>query len=307
MAEEPLAMVGNVPPLATAPPAGSASRSRFRVRRIGLMPALPAAVLGIFILAAIFAPFLTSYDPVKNKLIENLLPPFWVVGGSTKHLLGTDGFGRDVFTRLLYGARISFLVAAFSIVIAMSIGTLVGVTAGFVGGWVDSLLMRFVDIMLALPTILVALVVAVAIGPSFQNLILVLGLLIWPRIARLIRGETLLLKKQDFIRYASAIGIPGPITILRHVIPNVLPTLLVLTTLEVGHVILVEASLSFLGAGLPPPTASWGVMIADGRALVATGWWIALFPGIAITATVLSSNALGDWLRDYLDPKTRQI
>jgi peptide/nickel transport system permease protein len=304
MAEEQVSVVAGAPSIAA--PRGAAAR-RGRLRRFGFMPALPLAVLGLAVAAAALAPYLTPYDPVRNRLIDSLLPPAWVDGGSAAHLLGTDGFGRDVFTRLLYGARVSFLVAAFSLVIAMSIGTTVGVVAGYAGGWLDSLLMRFVDIMLALPTILVALVVAVAVGPSFQNLILVLGLLIWPRIARLIRGETLVLKKQDFVRYAGAIGVPGPVIVTRHVLPNVLPTLLVLTTLEIGHVILVEASLSFLGAGLPPPSASWGVMIADGRALVATGWWIALFPGLAITVTVLACNALGDWLRDYLDPRTRQL
>jgi peptide/nickel transport system permease protein len=303
MAEEQGAVVRATAPSAQAEVA--TSPRPWQRARMRLMPALPLAVLLGFIGAAIVAPVLTPYDPVRNRLIESLIPPFWVDGGSTEHLLGTDGFGRDVFTRLLYGARISFLVAAFSIVIAMTIGTAIGVIAGYAGGWVDSVLMRFTDIMLALPTILVALVVAVSIGPSFQNLIMVLGLLIWPRIARLIRGETLLLKKQDFVRYAGAIGGTNRGIVLRHVVPNVLPTLLVLTTLEVGHVILVEASLSFLGAGLPAPTASWGVMIADGRALVATGWWIALFPGLAITATVLAANAMGDWLRDYLDPKTR--
>lgn len=292
------------PVVPTTPPAVPTTRSRRRPR-IGLSPTLPIAILFVMVMAAIFAPILTPYDPVKNKLIDSLLPPFWVDGGSLDHVLGTDGFGRDVLTRLLYGARVSISVALLALTIAVVIGTLIGVVAGYVGGSVDSLLMRLVDIMLALPTILVALVVAVAVGPSFQNLVLVLGVLNSPRLARIIRGEVLLLKHGDYARYARAIGVPAWLIVARHVFPNVLPSLLVVTTLEVGGVILAEASLSFLGAGLPPPTASWGVMIADGRALVATGWWIALFPGIAITITVLACNALGDWLRDYLDPKTR--
>jgi peptide/nickel transport system permease protein len=264
-------------------------------------------VLGLFIALAIVAPLITTYDPVKNDLINSLQPPAWAKGGTSAHFLGTDGFGRDVLSRLVYGARVSLLVAAFSLVIALTIGTSVGIVAGYRGGSIDSILMRLVDIVLALPTILVALVVAVAVGPSFTNLVLVMGALIWPRLARLIRGEALIQKNQDYVRYAQSIGVPGWVIVLRHVLPNVLPTLLVVTTLEIGGVILLEAALSFLGAGLPPPSPSWGVMINDGRALIATGWWIALFPGVAITLTVMSCNALGDWLRDYLDPKTRQV
>ena len=270
------------------------------------MPALPLAVLTAFVVAGVAAPFLTPYDPIRNDLIRQLEPPVWVDGGTSDHLLGTDGFGRDVLTRLLYGARVSLSVAAFSLLIAVVIGTLAGVTAGYLGGWVDSVLMRLVDILLSLPTLIVALVIASAVGPSYTVLVLVLGLLIWPRIARLIRGETMVLKKMDFVRYPTAIGVSGKAIVARHVFHNVLPTLLVTTTLEVGAVILREASISFLGAGLPPPQASWGVMISDGQALIATGWWVALFPGLAIMAVVLASNAFGDWLRDYLDPKTRQ-
>lgn len=278
-----------------------------RPRRIGLMPALPITVLAIVFGAGLAAPVLTPYDPVRNDLINNLLPPAWVEGGTTDHLLGTDGFGRDVLARLLYGARVSVAVAGLSLLIAVALGTTTGVVAGFVGGSVDSILMRMVDVLLALPTILVAMVVAVAVGPSFQNLVIILGVLNSPRLARIIRGETMLLKQHDFMRYASAIGVPGSVIVMKHVLPNILPTLMVVTTLEVGAVVLAEASLSFLGAGLPPPTASWGVMISDGRALIATGWWIALFPGLAITITVLGTNGLGDWLRDYLDPKTRKV
>jgi peptide/nickel transport system permease protein len=278
-----------------------------RRRRFRLMPWLPVAVLGIVLLAAIFAPWLTDYDPLRSDLAVSLEPPAWQEDGSSAHLLGTDGFGRDVLTRLIYGARISVSVAALSLLIAVVIGAFIGVAAGYLGGAIDSVLMRVVDILLAFPTILVALVVSVAVGPSFQNLVLVLGVLNSPRIARIVRGETLMLKRNDYARYSAAIGVPRRVIVRRHIFPNVLPTLTVATTLEVGQVILAEASLSFLGAGLPPPTASWGVMIAEGRALIATGWWVALFPGIAITITVLACNSLGDWLRDHLDPKTRQV
>jgi peptide/nickel transport system permease protein len=275
-------------------------------RRMHLVPALPIAVLSLFVIAAVFAPVLTSYDPVKNDLLSSLEPPAWTSGGGGGHLLGTDGFGRDVLTRLLYGARVSFLVVLFSITTAALIGVTVGIVAGFSGGRVDAVLMRIVDVMLALPALLVALVVAVALGPSFRNLVLILGLLIWPNIARLIRSETMVLTRQDYVAYSRAIGVPTRSILLRHIFPNILPTLLVAATLEVANVILTEAALSFLGAGLPSPEASWGVMVDDGRALIATGWWISLFPGIAIVITVLAVNSLGDWLRTRLDPKTRQ-
>jgi peptide/nickel transport system permease protein len=286
-----------------------AAQSRWRISRLRrhIVPGVPITVLALFVLAAIFAPLLTSYDPIDNDLINSLRPPAWVEGGGSAHLLGTDGLGRDVFARLLYGARVSFLVVVFSLAVAVVIGVGVGVVAGYFGGRVDALLMRIVDIFLALPPLLVALVFGVALGPSFRNLVLILGILIWPNIARLIRGETLVLMRRDFVGYPRAIGIPPGIILLRHIFPNILPTLLVAATLEVANVILTESALSFLGAGLPPPQPSWGVMVDDGRALIATGWWIALFPGLAILMTVLSFNALGDWLRDRFDPKTQQV
>jgi peptide/nickel transport system permease protein len=289
--------------LAAEPLAAPVARRR---RRLGLIPALPIAILVMFVFVAIFAPLLTPYDPVRNDLINSLLPPAFVEGGVPEHPLGTDGFGRDVLSRLMYGARVSLSVAAVSLVIAVIIGTLVGVSAGYFGGAIDGFLMRVTDILLALPTLLVALVIAIALGPSFQNLVLVLGLLIWPRIARLLRGETLVLRKMDFVRYSRAIGVSSTSIVRGHVFHNILPTLLVATTLEIGAVILRESSISFLGAGLPPPQPSWGAMIAEGEGLIATGWWITVFPGLCIVGAVLACNAFGDWLRDRLDPKTQR-
>lgn len=278
-----------------------------RRRRPRLVPALPLAVLLLMVGLSVIAPVLTEYSPVRQDLGTTLIPPAWADAGSADHLLGTDGFGRDVLTRLLYGARVSMSVGVFTMVIAVVIGTVMGVAAGYAGGWIDSILMRLTDIMLALPTLLVGLVVAIVIGPSFWNLVLLLGVLSWPRIARLLRGETLALKQTEFVRYAGAIGVSKWTIRRRHVLPNILPTLLVATTLEIGSVILTEAALSFLGAGIPPPQASWGVMISDGQGLIATGWWIALLPGLAVGVTVLSTNALGDWLRDHFDPKTGNV
>lgn len=285
---------------------GSAVVARRRLR-IGLVPTLPILVLVAIPLLAIFAPLITPWDPVKNNLLDAKLPPAWLPGGDPSHLLGTDRLGRDVFARLLYGARVSMSVATLALAIAVTIGSTVGIVAGYFGGWLGSVLMRLVDMVLSLPMVLIALALAIALGPSFTNMILVIGFLIWPNLARLVRADTLLLRQQEFVRYSRAIGVPDWRIILRHVIPNIVGTLLVAVALEIPHVILVEASLSFLGAGIPPPSASWGAMIADGRALIATGWWIALFPGLAIIVTVVSFNALGDWLRDHFDPRLRDV
>jgi peptide/nickel transport system permease protein len=288
-------------------PAPADPQTRLRRTRIRWVPALPIAILSVIIVLAVLAPWVTPYDPTHNELANRLLPPFFVSGGNTDHLLGTDAFGRDVLTRLLYGARASLAVTALSMTILVVLGTAVGVVAGYAGGWVDSTLMRLVDILLAIPTLLIGMVVAVVLGPSFWNVVFVIGLLAWPRVARLIRGETLGLRETDFVHYSRAIGVTQWSVAIRHVLPNVLPTLLVAATLESAHIILQEAALSFLGAGIPPPEASWGVMISDGRALISTGWWIAFFPGLAIGITVLSANALGDWMRDHFDPRTREV
>lgn len=277
-----------------------------RLRSIRFIPFVPAAILIVMVTIAIAAPLLTPYSPVQADLRNYLEPPAWA-GGTIAHPIGTDTFGRDVLSRLLFGARVSLSVALFSLLIATTMGALVGLTAGYLGGAIDSVLMRFVDMVLALPTVLMALAIAIALGPSYTNMILIIGFMIWPRTARLLRAETMLLKQQEFARYARAVGVPGWLIVLRHVLPNVMPTLLVAVTLEVGHVILLEATLSFLGAGIPPPQPSWGVMVADGRALIGTGWWIALFPGLAIMVTVMSCNLLGDWLRDHFDPKFREV
>jgi ABC-type dipeptide/oligopeptide/nickel transport system permease subunit len=282
-------------------------RSREARRSVPIMPALPLAVLAIVIFLAVAAPLVTPYEPTRADLPNSLLPPAWVDGGRAEHLLGTDTFGRDSFARLIYGGRVSLSVAFLSLIIATLLGTSAGLLAGYAGGVADSVLMRFVDMVLSLPTLLIALAMSIALGPSFTNLVLVIGFLIWPRVARLVRSDTLVLKHQEFVRYARAVGVPGWLIVLRHILPNVTPTLLVAATLEVGHVILVEASLSFLGAGIPSPQPSWGVMISDGRALIATGWWIALFPGLALVVSVISFNTLGDWLRDRLDPKLRDV
>jgi peptide/nickel transport system permease protein len=265
-----------------------------------------AIVLGLaLVVVALIAPLITTHDPTHAELANRLIPPAWMGGGDPGYPLGTDTFGRDIFTRLVYGARISLGVAALSIVFGGIVGALIGIVAGYFGGWLDSLLMRLVDIFLAFPTLLIAIALAVAIGPSFQNIVIVISVLLWPRIARQVRGDAMVVTTQGHMEYAKGIGVPPWRAMLTHVLPNTMPTILVISTLELGHVILLEASLGFLGAGVPAPTPSWGQMVAEGQAYLATGWWISLWPGLAIMLTVLIFNAIGDWLREFLDPRLK--
>lgn len=271
------------------------------------MPIVPALIALILVVTAIFANWLAPLPPLKGDLGQRLLPPSWMAGGMAGHLLGTDKFGRDVFSRLIYGARISLTLSLLTIVFSGAIGTAVGLLSGFFGRTVDTLLMRLTDAALSLPPILVAIVLAVVVGPSYANLIIILALLLWPRYARQIRGETLSIKEQDYVALARVAGCSNFRIIMRHLVPNLIPTLLVLATLQVGYVIILESSLSFLGVGIPPPTPAWGVMVSDGKEYIQSAWWLSVFPGAAILLTVLSLNLLGDWTRDRLDPKLRQI
>jgi peptide/nickel transport system permease protein len=281
-----------------------------------------AILLLVLVLPAIFADWISPHDPLIGSLSNRLVPPVWVEadsfeiagmgtietpGGSWKHILGTDKQGRDVLSRIIYGARVSLTVAGLSIFIAGSVGTTLGMIAGYFGGNVDHLIMRLVDITISIPAILFALVLAVILQPSFQTVIIVIVSIFWSRYARLIRGQTLGIKNQDFIGRAKVAGASNARIIVRHVFPNVVNTIIVLATLEVGQVILLEATLSFLGAGLPRPTPAWGLMVANGRELLISAWWVAFFPGLAILLAVMSMNLMGDWLRDKLDPKLRNL
>ena len=242
-------------------------------------------------------------NAVVGDQIELIVKP----GGQTKYLLGTDKLGRDILSRILYGSRISITVAAIAIFVAGTIGTTLGITAGYFGGWIDAIIMRLVDISLSIPVILMALVLVAALGASFKSIIAVLVLFLWAQYARQSRGETLTVRVQDFVARAKVAGASDARIMLKHVFPNVFNSLVVLATLQVGFVIVLESTLSFLGAGIPRPTPAWGLMVADGRELIVAAWWVALFPGIAILLVVMSMNLLGDWLRDRLDPKQRQV
>ncbi|MDE0825044.1 MAG: ABC transporter permease [Dehalococcoidia bacterium] len=270
-------------------------------------PIIPLSIIVVFVFAAVFADLITFHDAYKVSLPDRLIPPFWQDGGSLSHPLGTDPLGRDVLVRIIYGTRVSIIIAGAALTIGGGFGTLVGLTAGFYGGKVDTLLMRMADITLAFPLILFAILMVMVIGPSMMNVIVAISLVLWARYARVIRGEVLGLMQRDFIARARVSGASDWRIMMRHLLPNVMPTLIVLLTLQVGWVIIVEASLSFLGAGIPPPTPAWGSMLADGREYVSTAWWVTTAPGIAIMLVVLAFNLSGDWLRERLDPKQRSI
>src|SRR5262245_2606433 len=278
------------------------------IRQARRYPLVPLALLTfLLVIPAALAPQVSPYDPLRGSLAKRLKPPVWMQGGSSDHLLGTDKLGRDILSRLIYGARVSLAVSLIAIVVGGLIGVSLGLMSGYFGGKVDALLMRLVDISLSLPTILLALVLVAAVGPSFGTVITVLVVLLWARYARLVRGETLSIKERDFIARARVAGASHTRIMTRYIFPNVVNSLTVLATLQVGYVILLESALSFLGAGLPRPTPAWGLMIADGRELIVSAWWVSMFPGLAIMLTVLSLNLLGDWLRDHFDPKLRHV
>ena len=278
------------------------------MRQARRYPVVPLALLVCLLaLPAALAPQIAPYDPLRGSLAKRLKPPVWMEGGTSDHLLGTDKLGRDILSRMIHGARVSLAVSLIAIVVGGIIGVSLGLVSGYFGGKTDALLMRLVDISLSLPTILLALVLVAAVGPSFGTVIIVLVVLLWARYARLVRGETLVIKERDFIARARVAGASHARIMFRYMFPNVVNSLTVLATLQVGYVILLESALSFLGAGLPRPTPAWGLMIADGRELIVTAWWVSMFPGLAIMLTVLALNLLGDWLRDHLDPKLRNI
>ena len=263
-------------------------------------------VLGLVASAAIFAPLLAPADPITNDLLERLTPPMWSAGGSAAHPLGTDTLGRDVLSRLLYGARVSLVVGFAAVIVSGAAGVLLGVLGGFYGGWLDDVLMRAGDVQLAFPVLLLGVAMLSVLGPGLGNLVLVLALSGWITYARIVRGETLSLRQRDFVEAARALGALDGRLIWRHVLPNVWAPIAVVATFSVARTIIAEASLSFLGLGVPAPTPSWGAMLDEGRNYITTGWWLALFPGTAILIVVLVINLIGDWLRDVLDPRVER-
>lgn len=276
-------------------------------RRLKLGIVLPFSILVLFVVVAMFPEFIAPHSPTGIDLANQFMPPAFQEGGTTENLLGTDQLGRDILSRLIYGARISLIVAALGVLAAGGIGSTLGVIAGYRGGWVDSVISRAVDVMLGLPTILLALVLAIVLGASLFNIVFVVTLIYWARYARQTRAETLIIREKDYVTLARTAGVSELTIMLRHVLPNVVNSLIVLATFNVGSVITLEAGLSFLGVGVPPPTPSWGGMTADGRGFIVSAWWVSFMPGLAIMSIVLSCNLLGDWVRDKLDPKLRGL
>jgi peptide/nickel transport system permease protein len=272
------------------------------------VPKGPAVVLLILVSTAIFADFLSLHDPEIGNPKERLLPPFWEERGMITYLLGTDTMGRDILSRLIYGARISLLVSFGAVIFAGLLGTALGVIAGFLGGWVDQVIMRFTDAWLSIPVVMFGMLMGVIVGTGVFNIVIILSLVFWTRYARVVRGETLSLKTRDFVHLATIAGC-GKIRIMRkHILPNVMNSVITLASLQIGIAIVLEASLTFLGVGVPPPKPAWGLMLAEGRGGLSAGyWWLVVSPGVAIALLVMSFNLIGDWLRLYLDPHYRNL
>jgi peptide/nickel transport system permease protein len=271
------------------------------------IPYLSLAIFALIVVAAIGGENIAPHDPNGLDLGLAFKPPSWLDGGSIDYPLGTDNLGRDILSRIIAGARISLEVAAYAIVISGGIGALFGMIAGYFGKSVDAIIMRLVDIQMSIPSLALALVIATVLLPSLTTVIVVISITYWTWYARIIRGEILSLKERDYVALAKIAGCSTPTIFVRHLLPNILNTLLVLASLQVGQVIIFEASLSFLGLGIQSPDVSWGLMLADARNYITNAWWAITLPGVAIMLTCLSANLIGDWLRDTLDPRRRQL
>ncbi len=285
-------------------PSGAIGRSWAFVRK---WPVLPVAVLALLICCGLFAPLIAPQSAVDPDLVHRNDPPVWMDGGTTTRILGADNLGRDVLSRTIYGARVSLLVVSVSLATGYVIGVGLGLVSGYFGGLIDELIMRLVDVWFSIPFLLLALIVAIVFNPSITVVVGLLALVTWSAFVRNVRAEVLVIKEMDYIRAARVSGASPTRIIWRHVFPMIVNTTVVIATLRVGGLVLSEASLSFLGAGIPASTPSWGVMIAEGRSYLDSAWWIATIPGIALFAIVMSMNFLGDWLRDRLDPRLRQL
>ena len=269
-------------------------------------PLIPFGVFFLLVFVAIFAPMLAPFDPALGSIRTRHIPPIWLEGGSAQHFFGTDSLGRDMLSRVIYGARVALMVAVSVIVAGGISGTIIGMFSGYLGGLVDEIAMRTVDLLLALPFLLVALTVVVVFGQSLTQMIVLLILFSWDNFARVVRAESLRIKSDAYVDAARVAGASNIRIVFRHILPGVFGVVLIVASLRVGQLILIEATLSFLGAGLPKSVPAWGVMVADGQAWITTAWWVAAVPGAMIFVVVMSFNFLGDWMRDFFDPKLRQ-
>ena len=293
----------------TMSPATSLDRPRRFAwwRRLVRRPSSLLAVLFLVLVigVAIVAPLVAPHDPNAQDLSRKLEPPFWMKGGGVEHLLGTDQLGRDILSRILWGSRVSLSVGIFSVAVASGIGVPVGLLTGYFGGRLDTVIMRIADVQLAFPGILLAIAIIAVVGPSLRNLIVVLGITGWVTLARVVRVQTMALRELEFVQAARAVGLPDFRIMLRHILPNVFSSVLVIGTVQVGGFIVSEAGLSFLGLGVPLSTPTWGGMLNDAQLYLMSASWFAMLPGTAIMLTVLSINLVGDVLRDLLDPRAK--
>ncbi len=280
------------------------SRVWYVIRR---WPVIPILILAVLLIAAIFAPTLAPHDPIKQNLRSRLAPPAWAEEGTTTNLLGADHVGRDILSRIIHGARISVTVVVIGLTAGTLLGSAIGILSGYYGGMVDEIVMFVVVVWVGVPFLMIALIVVSITGPSFGVVMTLLILNAWTGFVRNVRAEVLSLKERDYVALARVAGASTPRIIIKHILPGVANTIVVLATLGSGTFILTEATLSFLGAGIPPPTPAWGVMIAEGNNYLVDSWWIPVFPGVAILLVVMSLNFVGDWLRDRWDPRLRQL
>lgn len=269
-----------------------------------------SAIIGLTLLLfsitmALLAPVLAPYDPGEQNLDARLQPPAWLDGGSLQHPLGTDHLGRDILSRIIFGSRISLLVALIAVAVSGTLGTLLGLAAGYWRGKIDSFIMLLADVQLAFPFILLALAVMAVLGPGLRNVIAVLGITGWVAYGRLLRAEVMALNSREYVEAARALGQKDSKIMLRHILPNIMPSVIVMASLRVANMIIAESSLTFMGLGVEPHIPTWGSMLADGRAYITSAWWLATFPGLAIMLTVLGVNLVGDWLRHTLDPRLK--
>lgn len=262
-----------------------------------------AAVVLVFVVMAVFAPLIAPHDPYETDLFRRLQPPAWQPGGEWSYLLGCDALGRDILSRIIFGSRISIFIGAAVILVATSIGIVAGLSAGYFRGWVDAVISRIVDILLGFPYLIFAIGLMAMMGPGLINVILALAYKEWVIPCRVVRGETLAVRELEYVEAARAIGASPAHIMGREILPNILSPVVVVSTIRMAHVIILEASLSFLGLGVQPPTASWGSMVSDGRAFILDAWWVSTFPGLAILLLVLAINVASQGLRDAFDPR----
>ena len=301
-----MASIATEATIETAPATYSLKQAAMALRGA---PWLALSILLGLVVVALFAEVIAPHEPtLPVKGAKIFTPPFWMTGGSLQTPLGTDFQGRDVLSRLIFGARVSLIVGLMGTLVAGGVGTALGILAGYLAGWTDQIIMRITDAWLALPALVFAIFLATMMGPSMWNIVIILGLVYWTRYARVIRGEVLSLREREFVKLAELAGASKWRVILRHILPNVMNTTMVLASLTVGVVIIAEASLSFLGVGVPPPQPAWGLMLSEARSTLMAGkWWLTVFPGFCIMMIVLATQLLGDWLRVRLDPQLRNL